>query len=158
MPIAALTGTIEASKIVNKSPRIIKNLKVLGTTTLLDTTTMPDANIGTLNVTGHASVAGDMNAKTYYGDGSHLTGISGGSSATTLSLTLSSSGWSSNSITVTATGVTASNTVIVSPAPASMGVWSNCGVYCSAQSTNSLTFTCGSTPSSNITVNVIILS
>lgn len=77
---------------------------------------------------------------------------------TTLSLTLSSSGWSSNTQTVTATWVTASNTVIVSPAPSSFTDYWTAQIYASAQASNSLTFTCGTEPTSNITVNVVILN
>lgn len=75
-----------------------------------------------------------------------------------ISVTLSSSSWSSKSQTVTATWVTASNTVIVSPAPASFSDYSENGVYCYSQASDSLTFKCEDTPSSNITVNVVILN
>lgn len=59
--------------------------------------------------------------------------------------------------TVTVTGVTASNTVIVGPAPASQDVWVAAGVKCTAQAANSLTFTATSAPTAAITVNVIIM-
>ena len=76
----------------------------------------------------------------------------------TISVTLTAIGWSSNSQTVSATGVTASNTVIVSPAPSSIADYTAWWVYCSAQGTDSLTFTCDTDPSNDITVNVVILS
>ena len=76
----------------------------------------------------------------------------------TISVTLTSAWWSSSTQTVTATGVTASNTVIVSPAPSSIADYTAWWVYCSAQGTNSLTFTCDTEPSNDITVNVVILS
>ena len=76
-------------------------------------------------------------------------------SFTSTTATLTTAGWSSNSQTVTVSGVTASNTVIVSPAPTSYGEYSVCGVYCSAQAANSLTFTCSETPSGALTVNVL---
>lgn len=75
----------------------------------------------------------------------------------TLSLTLASANWSSNTITVTATWVTASNTVIISPDPSSFTNYTNAKIYCSSQASDSLTFTCLSTPSNDITVNVVIL-
>ena len=81
----------------------------------------------------------------------------GGSSATTLTVTLLASGWNSGIQSVTATGVTASNTVIVSPAPTSFMIYANYCVYCSSQQTNSLTFACYATPTSNLTVNVLII-
>lgn len=76
----------------------------------------------------------------------------------TLTVTLSSSGWSNNTITVTANGVTASNTIMVTPEPASIAAAAASQVYCSNQASNSLTFTClGDQPSTNITMNVVIL-
>ena len=81
----------------------------------------------------------------------------GGGGSTALSLTLAAANWSNNTITVTATGVTASNNVIVSPAPASQSAYTTAGVMCTGQSTNSLTFTCTTTPSSDLTVTVLII-
>ncbi len=74
-----------------------------------------------------------------------------------ISATLLSSGWSSNAQTVTVNGVTASNNVVVAPAPANMQEYMDCAVYCSAQAANELTFNCTSAPYANITVNVLIL-
>lgn len=71
--------------------------------------------------------------------------------------TLLAASWSNKTQTVSVTGVTADNTVIVSPDPASFLVYGASGVYCSAQAANSLTFTCNNVPSSNLTVNVVIL-
>lgn len=76
----------------------------------------------------------------------------------TITVTLAAASWSSLKQTVTATGVTASNTVIISPAPASHTAYGEAGVYCSAQASNSLTFTCTETPTSELTVNAVILN
>lgn len=76
----------------------------------------------------------------------------------TITVTLTSAGWSSSTQTVTATGVTASNIVIVSPAPANIDDYATNKIYCSAQGTNSLTFSCTDTPSGNIDVNVVIMN
>ena len=84
------------------------------------------------------------------------TAPSGGGS-TALSLTLAAANWSNNTITVTATGVTASNNVIVSPAPASQSAYTTAGVMCTAQASDSLTFTCTTTPSSDLTVTILII-
>ena len=71
--------------------------------------------------------------------------------------TLASASWSSSSQTITVNGVTASNLVIVSPAPASVEAYGTARIYCSAQSANSLTFTClGTAPSTDLTVNIVI--
>lgn len=71
--------------------------------------------------------------------------------------TLAANGWSSNTQTVAVTGVTSSSLVIVSPAPSSMSAYQAAGIYCSAQGTNSLTFTCSTVPTAAITVNVLIV-
>jgi hypothetical protein len=75
-----------------------------------------------------------------------------------ISITLTTAWWSSNTQTVSATGVTASNIVIVSPNPSDYSDYTDAEIYCSAQGSGTLTFTCGTTPSSNIDVNVLILS
>lgn len=71
--------------------------------------------------------------------------------------TLAVADWSSNTQTVTVSGVTASNIVIVAPAPASAADYAAAGIVCTAQGTDSLTFTCTTVPSNAITVNVIIM-
>lgn len=74
--------------------------------------------------------------------------------------TLTTSGWSSNSQTVTVNGVVANSSaqlIYVSPANKdSATAWGEAGVFCSAQGANSLTFVCDSTPSANISVNISI--
>lgn len=75
-----------------------------------------------------------------------------------ITVTLTSAWWSNNTQTVSATWVTASNTVIISPAPASFEDYWTAQIYCSSQSSNSLTFTCWDVPSSDLTVNVVILN
>lgn len=80
-------------------------------------------------------------------DGAHVT----------LSVTLPAAGWAESSITVSAEGVTAASTVVISPAPESMEVCSAARVYCSAQGSGSLTFSCASAPTADIVMNVIML-
>ena len=82
---------------------------------------------------------------------------SGGVSMSTATATLPTSGWSSDSITVNVTGVTASNNVIVAPAPASDSAYAAAGIVCSAQGAGTLTFTRTSANTAAITVNVLIL-
>jgi hypothetical protein len=76
----------------------------------------------------------------------------------TITVTLTVAGWNNKTQTVTATGVTASNTVIVSPAPASIDDYATNKVYWSAQGSNSLTFSCTDTPTGDIDVNVLIMN
>lgn len=86
-----------------------------------------------------------------YGSAVTIPGIT--KTTATLSTT-----WSSNQQSVTVSGVTTSNTVIITPAPASYNMYCECGVYCSAQAANSLTFTCDEVPTSSLTVNIVIMS
>ncbi len=76
---------------------------------------------------------------------------------TTASATLTTAGWSSNSQTVSVTGVTASNLVIVTPAPASSTAWSTSGIACTGQGAGTLTFSCEAVPTAAISVNIVIL-
>lgn len=72
--------------------------------------------------------------------------------------TLSTSSWSNNTQTITVTGVTASNTVIITPAPASAHDYVEAGCLCVEQGEDTLTFTCTDVPSADLTVNVLVLS
>lgn len=65
-------------------------------------------------------------------------GAAAASTAPTASLPVAS--WSSNAQTVSVTGVTASNHVIVTPDPASYVEWGDCVVRCTAQGAGTLTF------------------
>lgn len=88
---------------------------------------------------------------------SDLTNDSGFVAVDSITVTLTVAGWSSDAQTVTATGVTSSNTVIVSPSPSDMEDYTDAGIVCTAQGTNTLTFECDTTPSSAIDVNVVII-
>lgn len=81
---------------------------------------------------------------------------SGGSTSATATLAVAD--WSSNTQTVNVTGVTASNNVMVAPAPASTTDYTSAGIICTAQGAGTLTFTCTTVPSNAITVNVLILN
>ena len=76
-----------------------------------------------------------------------------------LTLSLLSDGWTNNAQTVTATGVSATETaqvIDIIPAAASQGEYVSCGVYCDTQGTNSLTFKYLRAPTSNLTVYAVI--
>ena len=76
-----------------------------------------------------------------------------------VSVTLSASGWASNSQTVTVQGVVADETAqFIQPMPAiaSQAAYMAAGIYCSGQAANSLTFTCQTAPTENITVYVVM--
>ena len=73
------------------------------------------------------------------------------------SVTLTAAGWSNGEQTVSVAGVTADNHAIVAPAPASRDTYINSDVRCTAQGAGTLTFTAASTPTVDVTVNVIVL-
>lgn len=76
---------------------------------------------------------------------------------TTTTASLAVASWSSLAQTVSVTGVTASNTVIVSPDAASHDAYCKAGVYCSAQAAGKLTFKCTTNPTAALTVNIVIM-
>lgn len=76
----------------------------------------------------------------------------------TKTVTLSTSNWSSNTQTVNVTGVTSGNTILVGYSPESYEAYSDAAIRCVEQDNNTLTFSCESKPSVNVSVNVVILS
>lgn len=76
----------------------------------------------------------------------------------TATATLSTTGWSGNAQTITVSGITASNTIFATYAPASYEAYIAAQVRCSGQAANSLTFTCSEVPTEALTVNVAIFS
>lgn len=80
-------------------------------------------------------------------------------SPTSVTVTLTTSGWSSNAQTVTVSGVSASETAqLITPTPAiaSQSAYYEAGIMCTGQAANSLTFTCQTVPTSNLTVYIVI--
>lgn len=87
-----------------------------------------------------------------------ITGTWNLSLYSSISITLAAADWSSNTQTVTATWATASNIIIVSPDTSNMDDYASNKVYCSAQASNSLTFSCDTEPENDIIVNVLIMN
>lgn len=81
-----------------------------------------------------------------------------GATYTAATATLTASGWADNSQTVSISGVTASNLVMVAPAPDSHEAYSDANVRCTAQGAGSLTFACDAVPSVALAVNIAILT
>lgn len=77
---------------------------------------------------------------------------------TSTTVTLPVSGWSGNQQVIAVSEVTANNTIFVSAAEASKSVYNTANVSCTAQSAGKLTFTCGTIPTVNLTVNLVIVS
>lgn len=147
----------------SSSPSLLTNLESTDAANVLQasprpgvTGTLPVANGGTGNTSVDTTPTADSTKMVT--SGGVYTALAGKQDkAATLNLTLASASWSSSTQTVSAAGVTASNIVIVTPAPSSYYDYANYGVYCSAQGSGTLTFTCADTPPSDISVNVLIL-
>lgn len=76
-------------------------------------------------------------------------------------VTLTTAGWSSNSQTVTVNGVLADEaSQLIQPVPAiaSMQAYMDAGILCTNQAANSLTFTCSTVPTTNISVYIVMQS
>ena len=72
-------------------------------------------------------------------------------------ITLAAADWSSNTQTVSVTGMTATGIVMVSPAPADQSAYTSAGILCTAQAANSLTFSCDTVPAGDLSVNIVML-
>ena len=145
-----------------------------GTISVTPGLTQSEADERYLRLNSDAMITGDVTFK--YGadfDGSKITsvgtpvnGSDGANKAyvdskapTSVAITLTTSGWSSNTQTVTVSGVVASETAqLITPTPAiaSQSAYYEAGIMCTNQGTNSLTFTCQTVPTSNLTVYVVI--
>lgn len=74
-------------------------------------------------------------------------------------VTLPASGWSGNAQTATVNGILADETkqlIQPMPAMASQSAYYGAGVLCSGQAANSLTFTCQTVPTADLTVYVVM--
>ena len=74
-------------------------------------------------------------------------------------ITLTTSGWSSNTQTVTVSGVSADETAqLIHPCPAmaSQTAYYEAGILCAGQAANQLTFTCQTVPTTDLTVYVVM--
>ena len=115
---------------------------------------------GTLPITVTGVVAPTNNtdaANKKYVDDAVAGGGGGGGSQSVTTVTLTVAGWGSNNTqTVNVTGVTATNAVIVTYAPASKSAYTSADIYCSAQGAGTLTFTCTTKPTVAVNVNVMI--
>lgn len=139
----------------------------------VETTKIKDANITTAKLADSAVTTAKINdaavttvkindsavtsAKLASGVAVANIGYTPQSKHTTATASLTTSGWSSKKKTVSVAGVTASNTVIVSPAPASFVHWGDCGIRCIAQGSGTLQFQYETAPTSTLTANVVIL-
>lgn len=71
--------------------------------------------------------------------------------------TLSASGWDSKEQTVTVSGITTSQNLVIAPAPESYVAYGESMVRCVTQAADSLTFQCEDVPTASLTVNILIV-
>ena len=83
--------------------------------------------------------------------------LGGGSRAKGQAVTLSADGWEDNIQTVGVIGATADGTLLVGAAEASKKLWANAGIHYSGQGDGTLTFSCDTPPSEDVTANVLFL-
>lgn len=72
-------------------------------------------------------------------------------------VTLSPGSWNNKSIMASVDGATASNIIIVAPDPSYQSVYLTSNIRATAQGTNSVTFSCDTTPTDNVLVNVVVM-
>lgn len=75
-----------------------------------------------------------------------------------VSVSLPVASWSSDTQTVTVSGVTSTSILVVTASPTSFEQYADFGVYASAQSTNSVTFSCVTTPTVALTANIMYIN
>lgn len=82
--------------------------------------------------------------------------LADGASHKTATATLTTSGWSNSTQTVSVTGITANNDFFCCAAPSSFTAWNKAEIRPTAQGAGTITFTCSKTPTADVTVNIII--
>ena len=127
------------------------NIKTINNTSLLGS--------GNIAIPALPSVTSSDNGKVLsVVNGAWTAASPSGSSVSyyTTNVTLPTSGWANNSITVNVVNMAASSDVIVSPAPASAAEWASCGILCTAQGAGTLTFTRTNANANALIANVIV--
>ena len=98
------------------------------------------------------TVLGNMNSSIQSFVGKRIT------SDYNVTVTLSVGGWSNSTQTISNSNIGQYDDVIVSPISDSIDDYVAAGIRCTNQAAGSLTFTCTTTPSSAIYVNILVLS
>lgn len=106
-----------------------------------------------------ADAAGNDIADTYATKTETDSLISGFKNITSSTINIPVATWDATNLncTVTASGVTADNAVVVTPDPASMDVYSAAGIVCTAQAAGTLTFTCKTVPTAAVAINIMVV-
>lgn len=78
-----------------------------------------------------------------------------GALPTSIVLTIPVSSWSGKTATIDVSGMNATKTVLCSPADTTKEIYSTAGVRLTGQNTGTLTFTCETVPSGEVSVNIV---
>lgn len=108
---------------------------------------------------GYVGVNGSTKKPFFANENGTIYNIFGEHNVINSTVTLTSSGWSNGYQTVGCASATATNNVMVSPAPDSFIAYGKAKVRCTAQSAGTLTFACdtSSVPTVNLVVNVMTM-
>lgn len=106
-----------------------------------------------------ATAAQILEGATAYGaSGELLVGTAKTTNRTEATITLPMSSWVDGQQTVTVSGMTADATVVTGADLGSEPEYTDCGVYCSGQSTGQLTFSCSYVPSEDLIANIVFFT
>lgn len=113
-----------------------------------------------LDMRGATATAADIpEGLTAFGaTGELLVGTAKTTRRTEVTVPLPMPGWTDMTQTVAVDGMTAGATVITGADLGSETEYTDCGVYCSAQSAGELTFSCASVPAEDLTANVVFFT
>ena len=85
------------------------------------------------------------------------TALDGKLNNTTATTTIAVADWSGGTTaTKTVSGVTSTNTIFVAPNPTDYLLWANAQIRATVQGTDQITFTCTTTPTEDVDVNIVI--
>ena len=163
------TSASTAAKVVTAPNYVLTK----GSMVVVNFTTSNTANSPTLNVNGTGAKSiyyhGDLVSQTnpliftsqailtFMYDGYGYQYVSADNFIHTASISIVTSDWNNNTATKSIAAVQDNSKVIITPAPSSMANYVSAGIYCSAQSWGTLTFTCTTTPTSTVWVNALII-
>lgn len=147
-PRPGITGTLaigHGGTGLTASPSMLTNLGSTTAANVLAESPRP-------GITGTLAIAHGGTGKTTAATALEALGGQAKHKTATATLAKSTKSWA-----ISVTGVTASNTVICTPDPASYAQWVDNRVRCSKQEAGKLTFTADTNTSAAITVNILIL-
>ena len=154
-PSAADVGAVPTSRTVN-GQELSQDISLSAS----DVGARPDTWTPTASDVGAVPTSRTVNGKALSSNITLTAGdVNAASPPTFTTVTLTTSGWSSNTQTVTVSGVSADETaqlIMPVPALASQTAYYEAGILVTGQAANSLTFTCQNVPTEDLTVYVVI--